>query len=97
MTVPTPDPTPAAPPAPGQHPAPPPAAGAPAEARRPRTGTIIWGCLILAFCGFVAQRVLAPGSFDAAVWATAVALLLGVTLVGAGIAAVVRQARAPGE
>lgn len=61
--------------------------------RRPLTGTIIWGSLILAFCGFITQRILAPDTVQPAVWVTAVVLFLGVALVGAGIAAIVRQAR----
>lgn len=82
----------------GRTPAPGPDPARPAEAQtrgpRPvRSGPIVWGALVLVACAFVAQQVLAPGTLDATAWVTAIVLGLGVLLLVAGIAAVVKQSR----
>lgn len=93
------------PPAPGDDPAPdatpPGASAAPAQAPAaatperpgPRTSPIVWGALILAFCGYIAQRVYGAGDIDAAWWITATVIGLGVLLLGVGIAVLVRGRR----
>jgi len=63
------------------------------ERPRPRTGPIVWGCLILAFCAYAVQRVLFPGGVDTALWITATVLGLGALLLGVGIAIAIRSAR----
>lgn len=76
-------------------PAPPPAA-APATAPEPagpRTGPIVWGALILGFCGYVVQRTLSPGDLDATTWITAVTIGLGVLLLGVGTVVLIRNHR----
>ncbi len=64
-------------------------------ARRPgpRTGPIVWGVLILAFCAYILQRTIAPGTVNGAVWITGTLFGLGALLLGVGIAIVVRNAR----
>ena len=64
----------------------------PAGRLRPRTGPIVWGCLILSFCAYAAQRVLLPGEVDVALWVTATVLGLGALLLGVGIAIAIRSA-----
>lgn len=64
----------------------------PAGRLRPRTGPIVWGCLILAFCAYAVQRVLLPGEVDVALWVTATVLGLGALLLGVGIAIAIRSA-----
>lgn len=58
--------------------------------RSVRTGPIIWGALILAFCGFVLQRTLAPASIEPAMWITATVLGLGALLLAIGIVVAIR-------
>lgn len=60
---------------------------------RPRTGPIVWGALILAFCGYVAQRTLYPGQPDATTWITATVIGLGLLLLGVGTAVLIRNRR----
>lgn len=66
---------------------------APTGPRPTRVGTIVWGAMVLVACAFVAQATLAPGTLDATAWVTALVLGLGVLLLVAGVAAVVKQAR----
>lgn len=60
---------------------------------RPRTSPIVWGALILGFCGYVVQRTLAPGEIDATVWVTAMTIGLGVLLLAVGGAVLIRNRR----
>lgn len=59
----------------------------------PRTGPIVWGALILAFCGYAAQRAFGGGELDTAAWITATVIGLGVLLLGVGTAVIVRNRR----
>lgn len=61
----------------------------------PRTSPIVWGALILGFCGYVVQRTLAPGNIDTTTWITAVTIGLGVLLLGVGAAVLIRNQRRP--
>ncbi|MGO1538031.1 MAG: hypothetical protein ACTHZ9_00130 [Leucobacter sp.] len=65
-------------------------ASTPTRERGVRTGPIIWGALILAFCGYVLQRALAPGSIDTAVWVTGLVLGLGALLLVVGVTVAIR-------
>lgn len=77
--------------APGQ---PGPAASPQRRKSMPRTGPIVWGALILAFCGYVAQRTFGGGgSLDTAAWITATVIGLGVLLLGVGTAVLIRNSR----
>lgn len=77
-----------------QDPTPEPAPGPETPERlRPRTGPIVWGCLILAFCAYMVQRVFAPGTVDTAFWITGTVFGLGAVLLGVGIAILIRNAR----
>lgn len=58
---------------------------------RPRTGPIVWGALILAFCGYVAQRTIDPAQADTTVWITATVIGLGLLLLGVGTAVLFRN------
>lgn len=55
------------------------------ERARPRSGPIVWGALILAFCAWVAQRVFAPESIDPQMWLIGLAISLGILLLGVGV------------
>lgn len=70
-----------------------PAADPTPQRTRPRSGPIVWGCLILVFCAYIAQRTFAPGTVDHAVWITGTLFGLGLLLLGVGAAIVVRNAR----
>ena len=59
----------------------------------PRTGPIVWGALILAFCAYIAQRVFGAGGLDVTGWITVTVLGIGVLLLGVGIAVIVRNRR----
>ena len=59
----------------------------------PRTGPIVWGALILVFCGYISQQVLGGGGLDAAGWITATIIGLGVLLLGVGFAVLIRGRR----
>ena len=63
------------------------------ERPQPRTGPTAWGCLLLAFCAHLVQRVFAPGTVDTAVWITGTIFGLGALLLGVGIAILARNAR----
>lgn len=63
------------------------------ETSGPRTSPIVWGALILGFCGYVVQRTLAPGNLDPTTWITAVTVGLGVLLLGVGVAVLIRNRR----
>lgn len=52
---------------------------------RPRSGPIVWGGLLLAFCAWIAGRTFAPDHFDTQLWLIAVAIGLGVLLLGVGV------------
>jgi hypothetical protein len=80
-------------PRPEQDPVSNPASDTPATRTLPRTSPIVWGALILAFCGFVAQRTLNPGQLDAATWITATVIGLGLLLLGVGASVIVRNRR----
>ncbi|MGJ0205008.1 hypothetical protein [Leucobacter sp. gxy201] len=59
----------------------------------PRTGPIVWGALVLAFCGYVAQRVFGSGASDTGWWVAATIVGLGALLLVVGIVVVIRGAR----
>ena len=68
-------------------------APAPAYRTGPRTGPIIWGALILAFCAYVGQRAFGSGSLDAITWITITTIGLGVLLLIVGVTVVLRGRR----
>ena len=85
---------------PAQDPAPQDPSSTPVQGKRPtpvqsgpRTSPIVWGALILGFCGYVVQRTLAPGNIDTTTWITAVTIGLGVLLLGVGAAVLIRNQR----
>ncbi|QZY53000.1 hypothetical protein [Leucobacter tenebrionis] len=59
----------------------------------PRTGPIVWGALILAFCGYTAQRAFGSGELDTAWWITATVIGLGVLLLVVGAVILLRGKR----
>lgn len=59
----------------------------------PRTGPIVWGALILAFCGYAAQRAFGSGELDTAWWITATVIGLGVLLLVVGAVILLRGKR----
>lgn len=63
----------------------------PAKHTGPRTGPIIWGVIILAFCGYVAQRRFGGGDIDGSWWIIATVIGLGVLLLGIGLTVVLRN------
>lgn len=65
----------------------------PGERPRPRTGPIVWGALILAFCVYIAQRTVSPGAVDTAAWVVATVIGLGLLLLGVAVAVLVRGGR----
>ncbi len=65
--------------------------GKPPTRTGPRTGPIVWGALILAFCGYAAQRAFGTGGMDTAWWITATVIGLGVLLLAVGVAVAVRN------
>lgn len=66
-------------------------ADAPARRSGPRTGPIVWGALILAFCAYVAQRTFGSGPLDTTAWVIVTVLGLGVLLLGVGFAVILRN------
>lgn len=76
-------------------PATPGTATAPDEPRRlrPRTGPIVWGAIILAFCVYIAAQTVAPGSVDTTTFVIASVIGLGVLLLAVGLAVLARNAR----
>lgn len=63
------------------------------QLRRPRTGTIVWGVLVLAFCAYMAFQIMAPGSVDGTAFVIAGTIGLGVILLAVGAVVIVRSAR----
>ncbi|WP_017793145.1 hypothetical protein [Leucobacter salsicius] len=59
----------------------------------PRTGPIIWGVIILAFCGYIAQRLFGGAGADGSWWIIATVIGLGVLLLGIGLTVVLRNHR----
>lgn len=86
-----------------QQPLGPPPTGAPANEqasrrparveRRPQTGTIVWGVLMLAFCAYMAVQILAPDSIDITTFVIAGTIGLGVILLAVGAIVVIRSNR----
>jgi len=60
---------------------------------RPRTGTIVWGVLVLAFCLYTGFQAVAPGSIDGTTFAITAIIGLGLLLLAVGAAVVVRSTR----
>lgn len=60
--------------------------------RRPRSGPIVAGTLLLVLCAYVAVRT-AGGSIDATTWIIATIIGLGALLLIVGIAVLVRTPR----
>ncbi|MFV0434465.1 MAG: hypothetical protein ACK5LO_10845 [Leucobacter sp.] len=67
----------------------------PAPRRGTRTGPIVWGALILAFCGYVAQRLFGEGGVDTTWWITATVIGLGALLLVVGLGVLIRGRRDP--
>lgn len=65
----------------------------PVDRLRPRTGTIVWGVLVLAFCLYTGFQAVAPGSIDGTTFAIAAIIGLGLLLLAVGAAVVVRSTR----
>ena len=63
------------------------------DARRPRTGPIVWGALILVFCAYVFQQAVAPGSVNAMTWAIFAVIGLGLLLLIVGVTVIIRSRR----
>ena len=62
---------------------------------RPRTGTIVWGVLVLAFCAFTSFQTVAPNRVDGTTFVIAAMIGIGLMLLAVGTAVVVRSARQP--
>ena len=60
---------------------------------RPRTGTIVWGVLVLAFCAFTSFQTVAPNQVDGTTFVIAAMIGIGLLLLAVGTAVVVRSAR----
>lgn len=56
-----------------------------------RVGPIIWGTLILAFCGYIAQRAFGGAGIDGSWWIIATVMGLGVLLLGVGLTVILRN------
>lgn len=69
----------------------------PAETQvsRPRTGPIVWGVIVLAFCAYTAVQMLAPGSVDGTGFLIIATITLGLILLAVGAAVIARNARPP--
>lgn len=61
---------------------------------RPKTGPIVWGVLVLAFCVYTASQMVAPGSVNGTTFVIAATITLGVLLLAIGAAVIVRSSRA---
>lgn len=74
-----------------------PAAGAPktvpARPVGPRTSPIIWGTLILVFCGYIAQRTFGGVRADDSLWIIGTVMGLGLLLLGVGLTVILRNRR----
>lgn len=71
----------------------PPGRTSPRQRPLPRTGPIVWGALILVFCGYVAQRAFGSGALDGDAWVIATLLGLGAILLAVGAAVIIRNRR----
>ncbi len=60
---------------------------------RPRTGTIVWGVLVLAFCAFTSFQMVAPNRVDGTTFVIAAMIGIGLLLLAVGTAVVVRSTR----
>lgn len=60
---------------------------------RPKTGPIVWGVLVLAFCVFTMFQAIAPGVLDGTVFLIAAVISLGLLLLAISAAVIVRSAR----
>ncbi|WP_217133375.1 hypothetical protein [Leucobacter chinensis] len=89
-----PQPAPAAsqPTAPAPTPAP---APQPPAKSRPRSGPIVWGTLMLAFCAWVTQRALFPDIVQTGLWIALTVLGLGALLLIVGVSVAMRGKRSP--
>ena len=67
----------------------------PTDHLRPRTGTIVWGVLVLAFCAFTSFQTVAPNRVDGTTFVIAAMIGIGLMLLAVGTAVVVRSARQP--
>lgn len=65
----------------------------PRERPRPRSGPIVWGTLILAFCAWVVQDGFLPNTISPGVWAAGTLLVLGLLILVVGITVAVRGSR----
>lgn len=63
----------------------------PAKPAGPRTGPIIWGVIVLAFCGYVTQRLFGGVGIDGSWWIIATVIGLGVLLLGIGLTVALRD------
>lgn len=61
---------------------------------RPKTGPIVWGVLVLAFCVYTASQTVAPGSVNGTTFVIAATITLGVLLLAIGAAVIIRSSRA---
>lgn len=61
---------------------------------RPKTGPIVWGVLVLAFCVYTASQTVAPGSVNGTTFVIAATITLGVLLLAIGAAVIVRSSKA---
>lgn len=63
------------------------------RSRRPRSGPIIWGVLVLAFCAYTAFQAVAPGTVDGTSFVIAATISLGLLLLAVGVAVIARSSR----
>lgn len=72
-----------------------PAPAAEIARNRPRTGSIVWGTLVLAFCGYLAARTVRGDDIEVGTWIIATTIGLGVLLLAVGVAVLIRGRRTP--
>lgn len=60
---------------------------------RPRSGPIVWGVIVLAFCVYTAFQAISPGSIDGTTFVIAATIALGLLLLAVGAAVIVRSSR----
>lgn len=58
-----------------------------------RTGPIVWGCLVLVFCAYVAVSEFTGGAVDTATWIITTVIGLGALLLVVAVAVLVRGGR----
>lgn len=75
---------------PNVEPTPTPHGSSPTRHAGPRVGPIVWGALILTFCGYITQRVFAGPGVDGSWWLIASIIGLGVLLLGIGLTVILR-------